>query len=83
MSLKKVKIDPERWYTLSALVESKLFPWFGEDLRLYRNIVSRDMKGPNHLKTLTIGEGKRKRYRFKGEHIISFIEKVEKGSVRL
>lgn len=77
------KIDPEKWYSLSDLVEQNLFPWCNGDIRRYRNVVQADKKSKDHLKTMIIGEGKGKRYQVKGKNIISFLTQVEDGSVRL
>lgn len=82
MSTTKTKISPERWYSLSDLVEQDMFPWCGIDIRRYRKIAENGI-AKKYLKPLIAGKGKTTRYRFKGENIISFISQVEAGAIRL
>lgn len=77
------KIDPEKYYTLSDLVSKNMFPWCGTDIRRYRRFVTADLENKNHLKPVIIGEGRMRRYQFKGNNIINFIKRVEEGAIRL
>lgn len=79
----KKKLDPHQWYTLTDLVNERVFPWIGKDIRSYRRFVANDRRNGNHLKPVIIGDGRLKRYSFKGQHIIRFIEKMETGSVTI
>lgn len=81
--MKKHIIDPEKWYTLTDLVEQKLFPWCGEDIRNYRKMVLADKNSDNILRTVVVGRGKGSRYQFKGSSVIKFINSFEAGTVRL
>ena len=44
-----------------------------------RKVVDRDLKGKNILRAIITGEGRAKKYRFKGSNIIKFIERVGDG----
>ena len=77
------RIVSKKWYSLSDLVEHNLFAWCNGDIRRYRNVVVADKKGKDYLKTMIIGSGKGTRYQIKGKNIINFLNKVERGAVRL
>lgn len=79
----KIKLSPSEWYSLNQLVEMNLFPWRSNENKTYRTIVDADRKSGNHLKAVIYGKGTGKRYRIKGENIISFLAKVDDGTVRL
>jgi hypothetical protein len=79
---KAVKVIPRNWYSLQDIVRDGLFPWvssFGS----VRDIVAKDIASRNLLKATIKGEGRGKKYLFKGVHIIKFVSAVEAGKVRL
>lgn len=76
------KIEKERWYTLKDLVVNEVFPWANSFWSI-RRIVSKDQENQNVLKVTITGEGRGRKYHFKGEHIISFIKAVDAGKIKL
>ena len=80
MSRANTKIKPSEWYTLSDLVALGVFPWV-RSFSSVRKIVGLDMKGKNLLKPNITGTGVGKKYHFKGQNIINFINKMEAGNV--
>lgn len=80
---KKQDILPNEWYSLTYLARQKVFPWLGADIRTYRSFVTKESKGKNLLKGVIIGDGRLKRYQFKGENIIKFKSLIEAGKVQL
>lgn len=73
------KINPEKWYSLTELANG-LLPFLGTDIRRYRRFVKADREGDNHLKAVITGDGKTKRYRFKGSNVMKTISAaVSKG----
>lgn len=84
MATKKVKknlVDPRAWYSLQDIVRDKMFPW-ASTFSTVRRIVEMDKAGKNFLKPMIQGEGRAKKYQFKGENIINFLKAVETGKVR-
>lgn len=79
MTKAHVKIENEKWYKLTDIVELGLFPWC-KDIKTVRNWVHRDKLTKNKLKAVIVGKGKQARYHFLGKNIISFIANVEDGS---
>jgi hypothetical protein len=79
---KTIKIDPKGYYTLQDIVRGDFFPW-ARSFWSVRNAVALDSQGKNVLKALIQGEGRAKKYHFKGENIIRFVKAVEAGKVRL
>ena len=78
MTKRAKKIEKERWYTLSEMVEARLFNWC-KDITMYRRYIFADRGARNMLKTVIIGSGTQRRYKIKGENIINYIVNVEKG----
>lgn len=76
---KTIKIDPEKWYSLTEIVQAGIFPWC-RTIKGVRKWVSMDRAGKNKLKATIIGEGNLKRYHIKGKHIIEFVASIEDGS---
>lgn len=76
----KAKINPEKWYSLTDLMKLRAFPWIGKGMRQYRQFVDGDQNDKNILKPVSIGNGKGKRYSFKGSNVLSLIAKIESGS---
>lgn len=82
-------IKSEDWYTLQDIVKEKMFvfpsqPWKNaSSFYSVRNIVNTDKKRENLLQANIEGKGRGKKYHFKGENIIKFIQQVEAGKVRL
>lgn len=76
------KIDPDKWYSLTDLAEMKAFP-FLPNYKRYRTLIARDKVGKNHLKAMTMGDGRTKRYSFKGSNVIRFVELVNAGKVSI
>lgn len=79
---KRVKIDPEEWYSLFDVSEFGLFPWC-TDIRTVRKWVNLDKKKKNVLKAVIQGEGRGTKYQIKGENIQKFITAVESGQYQL
>lgn len=74
------KINPEKWYSLTELADG-LLPFLGTDIRRYRRFVKADRDGDNHLKAVITGDGKTKRYKFKGSNVIKTISAAVAGDV--
>ena len=79
---KTVKIKTDEWYTLQDIVTNKMFPW-ANSFWSVRNVVNLDRANKNILKATITGDGRAKKYHFKGENIIKFVNEVEAGKVRL
>ena len=79
MKDKAQRIDPERWYNLSEMVDEKVFSWC-KNIATYRRHILSDRKNSNLLKAVVIGTGRQKQYRIKGENIIKFVVSVEDGT---
>lgn len=75
--MSKLKIEPEKWYTLTDLVKLGMFSWKTKDIRMYRDVVNADKKSRNFLKAIVVGKGVATRYTIKGENIIKFLAQVE------
>ena len=83
-TIKIKKLNPAEYYSLTDLARMNAFPWIGsDDVRPYRKLVLLDRAKSNYLKGLLTGKGKKKRYMFLGENVISFISIVRQGSVNL
>ena len=80
--MKKIKIDPEKWYSLNYIVKNSLFPWALTYSSLHKTI-NRDDKKYKILKTMAGGRGNGRRYFIKGDKIISFNQKMEAGEINL
>lgn len=78
---KQKKIDPDAWYSLQDIVREKMFGW-AKSFSTVRRVVELDMQGKNILKAMIQGEGRAKKYQFKGENIINFIKQAESGKIR-
>lgn len=76
------KIRPEEWYSLTMLANNKLIPFLGSDIRRYRRFVDNDRKAKNLLKSVVIGEGRYRRYRISGTHLISLLKSTESGKIK-
>ena len=76
------KINPKEWFTLQDIVREKMFPW-ATSFWSARRLVALDAKKSNILKANITGVGRAKKYHFKGENIIKFIEKFESGKIKL
>lgn len=72
----QTKINPESWYNLNDIFRFKMFPW-AKSFSSVRKFVDQDRLGTNLLKVNIIGDGKGKKYHFKGENIIKFIKSFE------
>lgn len=79
---KTQKIKAEEWYSLQDMVRSNVFPW-ANSFSTVRRIVETDKANKNILKATISGEGRGKKYLFKGSNIINFINAVEAGKVQL
>lgn len=80
--MKKVKINPNEWYSLQDIVRDRLIPWVVSFHRA-RKTVSADAEKSKLLKPLVTGTGRSTKYKFKGANIIKFVNQVEAGKVRL
>lgn len=79
---KTQKIKADEWYSLQNMVTAKVFPW-ANSFSTVRRIVEMDKANKNILKATIKGEGRGKKYLFKGSNIINFITAVEAGKVKL
>ena len=75
----KTKISPERWYSLSEMVQEQLFPWC-RNIATYRRYILADRQANNFLKAFITGQGRSKKYKIKGENIIKYLVNVEDGT---
>lgn len=73
------KIDPNKWYSLTEIVQLGFFPW-AKTIKGVRRWVNIDKKGRNKMKATIVGEGNLKRYHIKGKSIIEFLACVEDGT---
>lgn len=76
------KIDPERWYSLSEMVELHLFEWCVH-IATYRRYIHADRQARNFLKAVIMGSGRQRTYRIKGENIINYLVNVEDGTYQI
>ena len=72
------KVDSDREYNLSNIIDEELFPWV-KSIKTVRRIVKRDIDGENLLKTRVTGQGRGLVYKIKGKNIIKFLEKYGSG----
>lgn len=79
---KENKIEAERYYTLTEIVELQLFPWC-KNVRTYRKYIMADRRTNNFLKAIIIGNGVSRTYRIRGENIIKYLVNVEDGTITL
>lgn len=79
---KKATIQPNSWYSLQDIVREKMIPW-ASSFSTIRRIVETDGANKNILKATISGEGRGKKYLFKGSNIINFITAVEAGKAGL
>jgi len=75
-------IKKEEWYSLQDVVKGGYLIG-ATTFWSARKIIKSDLKSGNLLKAVITGKGRGLKYRFKGEHIITFINAVEAGKVRL
>lgn len=73
--MKKAKIEIENWYTLQDIVKQKMFSW-ATSFWSVRKLVEFDGKHKNILQAKVTGNGRGKKYHFKGENIIKFINQT-------
>ncbi len=73
------KIDPNKWYSLTEIVQLGIFPWV-KTIKGARKWVNMDKAGRNKLKSTIVGDGNLKRYHMKGRNIIEFLACVEDGT---
>ena len=79
---KEIKINPNEWYTLTDIVQSKMFPW-ATSFWSIRRLVVLDSKKKNILKANIRGEGRGTKYYFLGVNIIKFIDEFKSGKIKL
>lgn len=72
------KIDPEKIYDVSKLLELKIF-WWVKNFKSYISIIMHDERNEKIMKTKITGEGRGIRYEIKGRNIINFIKKLGLG----
>lgn len=77
--IKKVKVEPEKWYNLKEIVTLGLFSWC-KDIKTIRKWIIEDKKKKDVLKAVIKGEGLNVRYLILGKNIITFVRMVEDGS---
>lgn len=78
----KTIIEPEKWYSLSEMVEARLFPWC-RNIATYRKYVLADRQANNYLKAIITGQGIQRKYRVKGKNIINYLVNVEDGTYQV
>lgn len=76
------EVKESEFYTLQDIVKNKMFPW-ATSFWSVRNIVAKDRDSKNILKATITGEGKAKKYHFKGANIIRFVNGVGEGKIQL
>ena len=65
-------IDQDKEYSIYELLELKVFPQV-KTFASYRYIISDDMRKEKRLKAKIKWAGTSKRYKIKGEHLISYL----------
>jgi len=78
----KTTIEPQKWYTLSAVVKGKMIPW-ADSFWSARKLVASDSVKRNILKANITGTGRGTKYHLKGENIIKFINEFESKGIKL
>ena len=74
-----MKIDPNKTYNLTELVELRVFPWI-KDRRVYRRII---IENKSLLRVEVKGDGKGREYRIKGKHLLKFVKDIDLSTVML
>lgn len=74
------RINPRARYTMRDIVDEQMF-WWATSYPSVRKRVERDLAGRNILKTVVVGEGRLKRYHFRGTNIKRFIKAFQEGKV--
>ena len=74
-------LNKDTYYTLIDLVSLKLF--YYTSFSKVRSIVEKDRKGNNILNPVVSGRARGKKYLFKGENIIKFVNCINTGIVNL
>lgn len=82
MSKTITKIKEDNYYSMQQIVSGKFFAW-ATSFWSVRKVVESDLKKKNVLKAIITGDGRAKKYQFKGSNIIKFITEVETGKVQL
>ena len=72
------KIEPEKTYDISEMVEVGMF-WWVKDFRSYISIIMHDYRNEKIMQTKITGEGRGIRYEIKGRNIINFINNYGLG----
>ena len=72
------KIEPEKTYDISEMVEVGMF-WWVKDFRSYISIIMHDYRNEKIMQTKITGEGRGIRYEIKGRNIINFINNFGVG----
>jgi len=72
------KIEPEKTYDISEMVEVGMF-WWVKDFRSYISIIMNDYRNEKIMQTKITGEGRGIRYEIKGRNIINFINNYGLG----
>lgn len=71
--MKQGVIDPHESYSLAQIADQKLIPGC-RSFTAVKNVVMRDLAGPNVLKTLIHGKGNATRFYISGAAIIKFVK---------
>jgi hypothetical protein len=72
------KIEPDRIYDISEMLEKKMF-WWVKNFKSYISIIMHDFRNENIMRTKITGEGRGIRYQIKGRNIINFIKRYGLG----
>jgi hypothetical protein len=80
--VKKVEIEPTRWYTLYEIAGGGFFRGY-QAAASVRRIILADKNKKNILQTIVQGDANGRRYGIKGENIITFLKVWETGEYQL
>lgn len=80
--MKMNKVDAEKYYSLSEIIENNFFSWISS-VQTLSKWVENDKQNGDILKANIKGEDTGKRYYIKGENIIKFIAMFEDGSLHM
>lgn len=75
MSKTITKIEKEKWYKLTEIVNLGLIPWC-KDIKTIRKWVRKDKSDKNILKINVVGRGKQVRYHILGANLSLYIAEM-------
>ena len=75
--MRKPKIDPAQYYSLTQIIQNGFIPWV-KSLPTLRSWVKKN----GLFKEITTGEGNARRYYVKGSSLIEIVKLADKGKLK-